>query len=300
MKSVEGQTAFITGGASGIGLGIAQAFLEAGARVVVADIRQDHLDRAAEEIGTTSNALFLKLDVTDRQAFEEAANAAEARFGAISILCNNAGVGVLGDIQSTRYADWDWTLAVNLGGVINGIQTFLPRMLGRPGHIVNTSSIGGMLPGPGGAAYLTSKAAIIGLSESMLCDLVDKEIGVTLLIPGPTQTNIHEVARLRPVFYSDTGLGAIESQLAEGPMFPNGRAPIETGRLVVQAVRDGQFYVFTHNQFREGVAERFQAILTGFAPGPADEEEAAQWGFPTYNHLFRKIVVDASAQTHKE
>lgn len=300
MRDLTGETAFITGGASGIGLGMARAFLEAGVRVVVADIRPDHLDEAKREIGPTPDALFVQLDVTDRAGFEHAADAAEARFGRVSILCNNAGVGVLGPLAATRYADWDWTLAVNLGGVINGVQTFLPRMLGRPGHIVNTSSIGGMLPMPGGPAYITSKAAVIGLSEALFSDLVDDGIGVTLLIPGPTQTNIHEVAKLRPATFADTGLTDVEARLAEGSIFPNGLPPIESGRMVVQAIRDNQLYLFSHNQFRQGVTERFEAILTGFQPGPVDEAGAAKWGFPTYNHHFRKIVADAATRGNAE
>jgi len=300
MQHLAGETAFITGGASGIGLGMARAFLEAGVRVVVADVRQDHLDTAATQIGPSPDVLFLQLDVTNRTAFENAADAAEARFGNVSILCNNAGVGVIGDIRSTRYADWDWILAVNVGGVVNGVQTFLPRMLGRPGHIVNTSSIGAMLPMPGATGYITSKAAVIGLSEALLSELADEGIGVTLFIPGPTETNIHEVAKLRPAAYADTGLSEMENRLAQGPIIPNGLQPLEAGRMVVQAIRNDQLYLFTHNQFRQGVAERFEAIMTGFPPGPVDEATAATWGYPTYNHQFRKIVAGAAARGSTE
>ncbi len=296
MRDLSGKTAFVTGGASGIGLGMTRAFLEAGVRVAIADVRQDHLDQAAADLAGHADVCFIRLDVTDRTAFAAAADEAEARLGHISILCNNAGVGVLGDAKASRYDDWDWTLAVNIGGVVNGIQTFLPRMLGAEGHIVNTSSIGGMLPMPGGIAYITSKAAVIGLSEALCSDLEGDGIGVTVLIPGPTASNIHEVAKLRPEIYANTGLAIVEERLAAGPLFPGGLAPIETGRMVIEAIRANQLYLFSHNEFRYGVAQRFEAILTGFRPGPVDEKVAESYGFPAYNSLFEKIAAAHTAQ----
>lgn len=296
MDDISGKTAFITGGASGIGFGMARTFLAAGLKVAIADVRQDHLDRAAAQIGDEPNACFLPLDVTDRAAMAAAADEAERRLGPVQILCNNAGVGVLGDMKAMSFDDWDWTLEVNIGGVVNGIQTFLPRMLarGEGGHIVNTSSIGGMLPGPGGIAYLTSKAAIIGLSEALQSDLYDDNIGVTVFMPGPTATSINEVAKLRPDRFRNSGLTAVEEQLAKGPIFPNGRDPLQAGEMVLKAIRNNQLFLFSHNQFRDGVEERFAAIMTGFPPGPVDEEEARAWGFPTYNMIYRDIVKNSS------
>lgn len=299
MKEISGNTAFVTGGASGIGRGMAQALLESGARVAIADLRPDHLAEAREALG--SEAIFLQVDVCDRAALAAAADQAEEALGPVQIVCNNAGVGVLGNIRQTTYADWDWTLSVNLGGVINGVQTFLPRMLARgtAGHVVNTSSIGAMLPGPNGAAYLTSKAAVIALSECMAMDLAQTDIGVTVLIPGPTASNIHQVAQMRPAAYRDTGLSEIERDLARGPIFPNGRPPIEVGRSVVEAIRSDRLYLFTHNQFREGLQERFDAIMTGFPPGLPDMAEASQWGFPVSNPLYRNIA-DKFGNGHEE
>lgn len=297
MKDIAGKTAFVTGGASGIGLGMAQAFAEAGVRVVIADVREDHLASAREQLAGQGEFHFIRLDVTDRAGFAAAADEAEARLGPVSILCNNAGVGVLGGAKASRYADWDWTLAVNVGGVVNGVQTFLPRMLGRKeGHIVNTSSIGAMVPMGGGTAYITSKAAIVGLSEALYSELYEDGIGVTLLIPGPTATNIHEVAKLRPTQYSDTGLGEIEDDLAKAPLFAGGLAPIESGRMVAEAIGANQFYLFTHGEFREGVEQRCAAIMTGFRPGTENLEAAASYGFPTHNQLFADMVAAHKAQ----
>jgi NAD(P)-dependent dehydrogenase (short-subunit alcohol dehydrogenase family) len=168
-------------------------------------------------------------------------------------------------------------LAVNIGGVVNGIQTFLPRLVARAdGHIVNTSSIGGMLPMGGGTAYITSKAAVVGLSEALYSELHEDNIGVTVLIPGPTATNINEVAKLRPARYSDTGLKQIEDQLAEAPLFPGGLEPVESG------------------EFRTGVAERFAAIMTGFPLGTERPDEPHN--VPTHNPLFADIVAAHAAQ----
>src|SRR5579863_10119968 len=128
MQNLPGKTAFVTGGASGIGLGIAKALLGARMNVVIADVRGDHLQAAMAELGSPGNILALKLDVTDRIDFARAADAAEGRFGKIHLLCNNAGVAVVGPTAVATYADWDWVMGVNLGGSINGVVTILPRI----------------------------------------------------------------------------------------------------------------------------------------------------------------------------
>ena len=168
MQNVEGKVAFITGGASGIGLGMANAFVNAGMKVVISDFRMDHLDESAEYFrlkGQEKSIFQLKLDVTDREAFAYAAEETERVFGKVHILCNNAGVGVLGPVKLAKFGDWDWVLGVMVGGVVNGIQVFLPRILkhGEGGHIVTTSSMGGVLPLAESPIYSTAKAAVIGM-----------------------------------------------------------------------------------------------------------------------------------------
>jgi NAD(P)-dependent dehydrogenase (short-subunit alcohol dehydrogenase family) len=292
MEQVEGKVAFVTGGASGIGFGMARVFLRNGMKVVIADIRQDHLDQAAAALKGANNVHFMRLDVTDRAAMTAAADETERVFGKIHVLCNNAGIGILGGAKSATYDDWDWGLGVNLGGVINGIQTFLPRIRkhDQGGHIVNTSSMAGVLPGPGASIYVTAKAAVLGLSECLKAELAGDKIGVTALCPGPITTNIHEVAKLRPEKYRDTGLGAREAELANRVPSPVWMDPIEVGEMVMDAIRRDLLFIFTHNEFKDGVARRFEATLAAFPRGPVDEERAKRFGFPTSNPLYAEIL----------
>src|ERR1700728_268305 len=200
MQNLPGKTAFVTGGASGIGLGIAKALLGAGMNVVIADIRDDHLQAATAELGPPERVLALKLDVTDRAAFARAADAAEARFGKIHLLCNNAGVAVVGPTILATYADWDWVMGVNLGGSINGVVTILPRIRkhGEGGHLVNTASMSGLVPHPGATIYGTSKGASVHMIECMRAELEPQGIICSAFCPGAVQSNIAEAGRTRP------------------------------------------------------------------------------------------------------
>jgi NAD(P)-dependent dehydrogenase (short-subunit alcohol dehydrogenase family) len=292
VKTVLDKVAFVTGGASGIGLGMVKAFLAAGMKVVVADIRDDHLKSARKELAADAAVYFLSMDITDRDAMREAADEAERVFGRVHILCNNAGVGSLGDVKKYTYSDWDWCLQVNLGGVVNGIQTFLPRLLkhGEPAHIVNTSSIGALMPMPGGAAYIAAKSAVHGLTEALRCDLDGTNVGVTLLVPGPTKTNIHEVAKLRPERYSDSGVHELEAELGRRSPPKVWLDPVDVGELVLQAILCDRLFLITHNEFVEGVRQRFDATMTGFPPGPPDPEKIKQLGFAVTNHIFAAIA----------
>jgi NAD(P)-dependent dehydrogenase (short-subunit alcohol dehydrogenase family) len=178
MKDVQDKVAFITGGASGIGLGIAGAFVEAGMRVVLADLRQDHIDAALgafRERGQSKNVHAIRVDVTDRAAMAAAADQTERVFGKVHVLVNNAGVGIQGPFKGITYADWDFGLAVNLGGVINGLQTFLPRIRahGEGGHIVNTASLAALVPMPAQfVIYVAAKAAVVTISETIRTELM--------------------------------------------------------------------------------------------------------------------------------
>src|SRR5271154_731979 len=221
MQNLPGKTAFITGGASGIGLGIAKALLGAGMNVVIADIRDDHLEAAQAELGSPQQVLALKLDVTDRADFARAADAAEARFSRIHILCNNAGVAVVGPTELATYADWDWVMGVNLGGTINGIVTILPRIQkhGEGGHIVSTASMSGLLPHPGATIYGTSKGAIVSLMECMRAELEPQGVICSAFCPGAVQSNIAEAGKTRPEDLADTGYGESDKRRRLGGQF---------------------------------------------------------------------------------
>ena len=189
MKTVTGKVAFITGGGSGIGLGMARAFHAAGMKVVIADLDQQHLDAAMAHFRAQPHTVHaIKLDVTDREAMARAADEAERVFGKVHVLCNNAGVGVFGSLLEASYDDWDWALSVNLGGAINGVQTFLPRMLahGEGGHIVTTSSMSGLLACIGGI-YITTKYALVGYMETLRLELASARYRRVRIVSGPGQ-----------------------------------------------------------------------------------------------------------------
>ena len=295
MREVEGKTAFVTGGASGIGLGMAAAFVQAGMSVVIADLRPDHIETALDELASsspTAQVHAIELDVTDRDAFARAADEAEGVFGNVHVLCNNAGMGILGPVTLARYDDWDWGLGVLLGGVVNGMQTFVPRMLahGEGGHIVNTSSMAGVLPIPNAAIYITAKAAVIGLSEAFGSELAGEGIGVSAFCPGPVQTNIREGGRVRPERYRDSGYLELEQEIEERPNSPLWMDPVECGERVLAGIRNDDLYIFTHREFREGADERFRAMLASFPDEPLDEERADGIRFLLSNEIFRTAL----------
>jgi NAD(P)-dependent dehydrogenase (short-subunit alcohol dehydrogenase family) len=267
------------------------AFVGAGMNVVIADLRRDHIDLAVESFaGEPVHAI--ELDVTDRGGFTRAADEAERVFGHVHVLCNNAGMGILGPVTVARYDDWDWGLGVLLGGAVNGIQTFVPRMLehGEGGHIVNTSSMAGVLPIPGAAIYITAKAALIGLSEALRSELARERIGVSAFCPGPVQTNIHEGGRMRPKRYGDSGYVELERELEERPNSPLWMDPFECGERVLGGIRNDDLYIFTHREFREGADERFRAMLASFPDEPRNEERAEAIEFLLSNPIFGEVL----------
>ena len=292
MQEVEGKSAFVTGGASGIGLGMATAFLGAGMNVVIADLRPDHIESALAALDGNGRVHAIELDVTDRESFARAADEAESVFGNVHVLCLNAGMGILGPAKLARYADWDWGLGVLLGGVVNGIQTFVPRMLahGEGAHIVNTSSMAGVLPVPNAAIYTTAKAAVIGLSEALRSELSAEGIGVSAFCPGPVQTNIREGGRMRPKEYADSGYLQLEHDLEQRPNNPLWMGPVECGERVLAGIRRDDLYIFTHREFREGAEERFQAMLASFPDEPRNEERAEAISFLLSNVIFREVL----------
>ena len=282
ITSFEGKIAFITGGASGIGLGIAKVLVERGAQVVLADLRQDHIDDALAEFagGGKSNAVSaLHLDVTNREKYREAAQKMQDEFGGIDILVNNAGVGLEGPLLEATYADYDFGFGVNVGGVINGFTEFLPQMVahGRGGHIVSTASLAAEVVMPSQMAiYAASKAAVCHFCESVKAELAEHDIGVSILLPGPVKSRIHETQDNRPAHLREgSGYKESEAKLGRRIVGDNWMEPEEAGRLVADAILADQTYVVTHGYYKDAMRARAEAVL---AATPDRKEEAPDFG----------------------
>lgn len=261
----EGRTAFVTGGARGIGLGIVRALLRRGANVAIADISAEALGDAAGALGLPADRLrCYRLDVADRERYAEVAAEVAADLGEVTLLFNNAGV--IDSISPARatYDIWDYVMGINLNGVYNGIQTFLPGMLasGRRCHIVNTSSEAGLLAGGSGFLYHTSKFAVVGLSEAMRDELDHRGIGVSVLFPGPVATGIVEnTRRLRPAG-APAHSGRVTRLLDEAHLHLNrdGADPDGVGEVVLDAVERNRRYIATRNGSQELLARRVEEI----------------------------------------
>lgn len=282
MKDVSGKVAFVTGGASGMGLAMVRSFSAAGMKVAVADIEEQALERVAEEFATSnSEVITLPLDVTDRAAMERAADAAEDAFGKVHVVCNNAGVAVAGPVDEMSYADWDWVLGVNVNGVVNGVRTFARRIEahGEGGHFINTASMAGHIAVPGLSVYTTSKFAVVGMSEIMRADLAPRNIGVSVLCPGVVRTNIFDSGRNRPADLAgerDTATmvlsgegaspvgGSEERAALLADLLANALDPAAVGDMVLHAILTDEFYVFTHPEIEELTTARHQEITAAF------------------------------------
>lgn len=276
IKDFAGKTAFITGGASGIGLGIAKVLEARGARVVIADLRSDHIDNALAQFagGAQSNTVSaLQLDVTSREAYAAAAARMEAEFGGIDILVNNAGVGLEGPITKATYADFDFGFGVNIGGVINGFVEFMPQMIahGRGGHIVSTASLAAEVVMPANLAiYAASKAAVCHFCEAVKGELADHNIGVSILLPGPIKSNIHQAQQNRPAHLrAGSGYAESEARLAERQVDADWMEPEDVGAMVADGIIANQTYIVTHGIFKDWQRARSQAVLDA-TPDVAD------------------------------
>jgi len=272
MRDLVGKTAFVTGGASGIGLALGRAFAEAGMNVMLADIEGEALAGAVRALhGTGSGVRGVICDVADPASVEDAAQAAYEAFGSVHVVCNNAGVGGGSGVDAISLDTWRWVLDVNLMGVLHGIRTFLPhiRAHGEGGHIVNTASMAGMNSGLGFSPYAASKFAVVNMSEGLAKTVAPLGIGVTVLCPGFVRTRIWESGRNRPERYGPS--------LAPDPASPAGRLlaglvehgqsgldPSDVAAQVLNAIRNDELYVFTHHgaEWRAELRERFDAILT--------------------------------------
>lgn len=278
LKDVEGKTAFITGGANGIGLGMAKVFQRAGMNVVIADIRQDAIDAAMRELPDSKRAHAVQLDVMDRVAMAQAADETERVFGKVHLVCNNAGVNFFAPIDECTYDDWDWILGVNLGGVVNGVQTFTPRIKAHSegGQIVNTASMASLIAGPAAGIYTTAKFAVRGLSESLRWALRPHNIGVSVLCPGLVDSAIYRSDEIRPAALSKhVGQADAEFMKRLAEVQRLGMDPVEVAERVLACVRHNDFYIFPHPEFKEELRAIFDEVLAALPEGQADPKRLA-------------------------
>ena len=253
MKDFAGKIAFITGGASGAGFGQAQIFSEAGMKVVIADVRQDHLDNAMEHFkGTDAQVHAIKLDVTDRAGYAAAADETERVFGGTpDLLVLTAGVNAFGPVEASTYEDFDWVMGVNLGGVVNGLVTFVPRMIkaGKGGYIACTVSYGAFGAAPVVAPYAAAKSAVLNLLESYFLALKPYGIGVSALCPANIKSNIHDaVLKSRPETLKNTGYNASEE--TQGQLLKslqNGMEPRVLANWLKKGIENEQFLVIPYS-----------------------------------------------------
>ena len=270
MDRIDGKVAFITGGARGIGLGIARAFARAGAKLALADIDQASLAAAKSELSDVTQVETFVLDVRDRSAYARVADETESRLGSVSILCNNAGVAGSQHVTRLTYEYWDWVIGINLNGVINGVQTFLPRMLkrGDGGHIVNTASGAGLVATSSGLLYTTSKFAVVGLSESLRLELQPFKIGVSVLCPGPVNTQIiSNTNDTRPTSLTVEETKMWEAATTQAKAFlAAGVDPNEVGEMVLAAVKSDRLYIHTDRIVGGLIEARAKALLDAMPP----------------------------------
>ncbi len=263
MQDLKGKVAVVTGAASGIGLGLCKRFAAAGLRVVAADVDGAGAEKAASDLRDTgAAALGVACDVADAASVEALADTAFREMGSVHVVCNNAGVLVGGTLTKATPEDWEWLLSVNLGGVVNGCRTFASRLLaqGDGGHLVNTASVGGLLPAPGLGVYCTTKYAVLGFSESLRLELAPQGIGVSVLCPGGVRTRLMDADHNRPERLAKSG-GRAEA-LRE--VLESGIDPEDVGDAVLRGIREDAPYIFTHPEFRPILESRFQTLLAGF------------------------------------
>ena len=268
MEQLQDKVAFITGAASGIGLGIAGACVGAGMKVVMADVRREPLESAAASLASDGAVVLpLLLDVADRGEWSACADRVRRELGGVDLLCSNAGVNFVGPTHEATYEDWDFALGVNLGGAINAVRTFAAAMAssGRGGHIVITASVSGLFAGSGVGVYVTSKFALVGLAESLRADLLQFGVGVSVLCPGPVQSELFEsTQQVRPAQFAATGSKPLlPPGVARGdtPIFRTALTGAEVGEQVLRGVRRNDLYILTHPEIRPVLDARAAALL---------------------------------------
>ncbi|HWP66559.1 MAG TPA: SDR family NAD(P)-dependent oxidoreductase [Candidatus Limnocylindria bacterium] len=263
------RVAVVTGGAAGIGAGLARAFAARGARLVLADVDEPALAATARQLEAGgATVLAVPTDVGERAQVEALADVAWSRFGGVHLVCNNAGVGVFGEIAQARHSDWEYTMRVNFWGVVHGVEAFVPRLIAQRagGHVVNTASMAGLVGMQWLGIYCASKFAVVGLSEALARELKPHGIGVSVLCPMIVDTAINANSeRLRPAALG--GTGAATAPAPNQPPMAGGVIPVdEVARRVVRGIERGDFYILTHPEQRDILRRRAERLDAVFAP----------------------------------
>jgi NAD(P)-dependent dehydrogenase (short-subunit alcohol dehydrogenase family) len=299
MKEFAGRTAFVTGGANGVGIGIVRNLLNAGCKVAIADIRQNSIDHALATLDNRE-VMGVQLDVADRKGFAQAADEVEARFGPVSLLFNNAGINLFQTIEDSSYDDWDWVLGVNLGGVINGVMTFAPRMKARVlageqqgGHIVNTASMASFIASGAPGIYNTAKFAVRGLSYSLRHSMYKYGIGVSVVHPGLVKSYIYASDDVRPDGLKGD-MKPVDRDAVErlAGIHEFGMEPDIIGERILDGIRENRANIFTHPDHKEELAGLFEEDLADYRDYPPDP------GFQQ-RVAFEKMRADGFAETRR-
>jgi NAD(P)-dependent dehydrogenase (short-subunit alcohol dehydrogenase family) len=269
MRDLDGKVAFVTGGGSGIGFGMVRNFLNEGMKVAVADYNDAHLAEVREALKGSNRVHFLKVDVSNRDQLRAAAQETLEVFGRIHVLCNNAGVGGGGTADDPEFDDWDRALGVNLGGVVNGSKIIVPiiKAQGEGGHVVNTSSMAGVVPLPSMGAYATAKYAVRGFTDSLRMALAPEGIGVSCLFPGLTRTRIVDLPEGRPDADPDDPAEQMAAKFRAAMAVA--MDPLELGAMVVRGIKANAPYIVTHREFLEEVQTLNKELEDAF---PVDQE----------------------------
>ena len=291
ITDVKGKVAYITGGSSGIGLGIARVFYEAGMKVVIGYLDEQHIGDALKHFPANDPRIHsIKHDVMERDAWERVADEIEKKFGGLQVLVNNAGVGLQAPASTGTYKDWEWGLGVNLWGPIYGTRTYVPRMLAskQGSHIITTTSTSGILPGSGAGIYTVAKIAAVGLMEELRLELRNTNIGTSCFVPGLTATNIGVSESYRPAALKNEGppavapgaqprppAGSSAPRPARPPPAPTAGVapaavrpmdPLVAARFVLDGMLHNDFYIVAEPEYRAGVEARCNALLESMNP----------------------------------
>jgi NAD(P)-dependent dehydrogenase (short-subunit alcohol dehydrogenase family) len=275
MREFKDKVAVVTGAASGIGFALADRLASVGMKIVLSDVEQSALEHAERTLKTKgAPTLLVPTDVSKADDVEQLADKAFSTFGAVHVLCNNAGVGMGGLIWENSLDDWRWVFGVNVWGVIHGIRSFVPRMIAQDseGHIVNTASVAGLIASPYIGVYQATKHAVVSMTETLRLDLeaTGSKLRASVLCPGFVQTRIADSDRNRPTELASTEQADIDRQRQirdiARQQVASGLKPAEVAEMAVEAIREDRFYVLSHPRFEKLIRRRMQNIVDGANP----------------------------------